>query len=174
MWKHLQDPEGWPVKGRPKWYQLITHPEINLAFQELVRFEGLWAETLPFGNTSWVSIGGHAREIIKYLNAIRDFWGSLPKGSADASTVKLLHLRCPGVPTDKKYIEGIFMSRLIFRKLSQEDRKKALDAVLSTSFHIIPTLLSFCRNCRWLGTHIYPFIHNPLLIVYRTIWWCYP
>ena len=117
----------------------------------------MWAKKLTFGNSCLLSNGGHAPEIIRYLNAIRDFWGSLPQGSADPKTVENLHLRCPGIPMDKKRIEGLFTSGLLFPKLSPEVRKEALDAVLSTSFHMIPTLRSqvLCQNCRYFNTPVF-------------------
>jgi len=74
---------------------LKKDPELSERFYKLQPFEGLWDEGVHIGSFGNLSPFQMKPQVIKYLDAIYSFWSSLPPGSADTDTVRLLHLLCP-------------------------------------------------------------------------------
>lgn len=132
--------------------RLLSNLTVLPALKKLVQYDGLWVEEAGWGNLSSVSsLSGHETEITKYIKAIAAFWGSLPEGSCDDTTAANLELLCPKVPVEKKRILTMFKNRLLFQRLPDGERYRALELVLDTKYALIPTIRSFVNNLKWIG-----------------------
>ena len=150
-----------------KMAELLLQPNIKTELLKLIEYEGLWTHGSYYISSlsSVSSLCGHESEIIKYLKAIEEFWGSLPTGAQDETTVSQLNLRCPSVPQDAKEIEKMFQRDVLFQNIPAHRRSLALTQVLCSNFVFIPTIQSLFDHLKVIGTLMMICISNVGLIL---------
>ena len=148
----------WKLKGRKQHHlaMILKREDILDSMDRVIPFTGLW-DDLTLGN--WAKhLAAHCDSlIVNYWKHIATVWSAIFHGlehlrdKLDPVTVKLLRYRAPlHSEEDRRYILCGMNSGVLFSKIKGSDeRQRLLQNVLGVNA-VIPTILTFDENMRYL------------------------
>ena len=141
---------------------LMGHSDIWEAMRPVARFTGLW-DDIQLGNFA-KHLAAHSDDaIVSYWKHINTSWSAIFEGidalipALDPETVRKVQYTAPKrCEQDRTYIKTILESRDLFKRIHRPEDRAKLYRNIMTLDTILPSILTFHENMRYLtiGTKI--------------------
>ncbi|CEO59622.1 hypothetical protein PMG11_04291 [Penicillium brasilianum] len=150
---------------------------LRRAFDRLLAIPGLWPSGMRISLLHRLIASGCVREIITYLDHIRDFWSSLVASSGplmkkiDQDTVETLQLLAPGKSrADAKTACGLVLGGHAFGKFDDDERRNIWNQMKDFD-GLIPSLYTLFEDFKYLEScaHCVKRLIGPSTSIWETM-----